>query len=107
MMERPRVLKTSTDAPAGPGWTVRGSVYAMLGLLGVFACLQVWWVTTAAYGVTIGFGLRLSVIVLMAYGGLVFLTYTTFRDSPRGFVPLSDDPSVAHSSRQGLPIRAA
>jgi UPF0755 protein len=54
MMERPRVLKTSTDAPAGPGRTVRGFLYATLALLAVFACLEVWWVTTAAYGVTKG-----------------------------------------------------
>ncbi|MBF8287915.1 MAG: Endolytic murein transglycosylase, partial [Candidatus Rokubacteria bacterium] len=54
MMERPRVLKTSTDAPAGPGRTVRGFLYATLALLAVFACLQIWWVTTAAYGVTKG-----------------------------------------------------
>ena len=54
MTERPRVLKTSTDAPAGPGRPVRGSLYAMLGLLGVFACLQIWWVTTTAPGVAKG-----------------------------------------------------
>jgi multidrug efflux pump len=45
---------------------------------------------TAAYGWTIGKGLRLSVIVLIAYGGLLFLTYVVFRDSPRGFVPQQD-----------------
>ena len=54
MTERPRVLKTPTDAPAGPGRPVRGFLYAMLGLLGVFACLQVWWVTTTAPGVAKG-----------------------------------------------------
>ena len=54
MTERPRVLKISTDAPAGPGRPVRGSLYAMLGLLGVFACLQIWWVTTTAPGVAKG-----------------------------------------------------
>ena len=32
----------------------------------------------------------LSAIVLLAYCGLVFLTYVTFRDSPRGFVPQQD-----------------
>ncbi len=54
MTERPRVLKTSTDAPASPGRPVRGFLYAMLGLLGVFACLQIWWVTTTAPGVAKG-----------------------------------------------------
>ena len=51
MRERPRVLKTSTDAPAGPGRPMRGGLYAVLGLLGLFAALQLWWVTTAAPGV--------------------------------------------------------
>ena len=54
MRERPRVLKTSTDAPAGPGRPMRGGVYALLGLLGVFAALQLWWITTSAPGVAHG-----------------------------------------------------
>ena len=39
---------------------------------------------TDVYGWGIGKGLRLSAIVLLAYGGLVFFTYVLFRDSPRG-----------------------
>ena len=54
MMERPRVLKSSTDAPAGQGRPVRGFLYAALALLGVFVCLQVWWATTTAPGVAKG-----------------------------------------------------
>ena len=54
MRERPRVLKTSTDAPADPGRPMRGSLYALLGLLGIFAALQLWWVTTSASGVAHG-----------------------------------------------------
>src|SRR5574342_304047 len=54
MMERPRILKTPTDAPAGPGRPVRGFLYTTLVLLAAFACLQIWWVTTAAHGVTKG-----------------------------------------------------
>jgi multidrug efflux pump subunit AcrB len=45
---------------------------------------------TDVYGWTIARGLRLSAIVVLAYGGLVFLTYVMFRDSPRGFVPQQD-----------------
>jgi UPF0755 protein len=51
MMERPRILKTLSDAPASPA---RGFLYATLALLATFVCLQVWWVTTAAEGVTQG-----------------------------------------------------
>jgi UPF0755 protein len=54
MRERPRVLKTSTDAPADPGRPMRGSLYALLGLLGIFAALQLWWVTASAPGVASG-----------------------------------------------------
>jgi multidrug efflux pump len=45
---------------------------------------------TAIYGWTIGMALRWSVIMLLAYGGLVFLTYYVFQTSPRGFVPQQD-----------------
>ena len=45
---------------------------------------------TDVYGWVIGKGLRLAAIVVLAYAGLVFLTYVVFRDSPRGFVPQQD-----------------
>ena len=45
---------------------------------------------TGLYGWTIGAGLRLAVIVLLAYGGLLLLTYYVFRDAPTGFVPQQD-----------------
>jgi multidrug efflux pump subunit AcrB len=45
---------------------------------------------TDVYGWMIGKGLRLSAIVVIAYGGLLFFTYFIFRDSPRGFVPQQD-----------------
>ena len=54
MMERPRVLKSSTDARAHPERAVRGLLYVTLALLGVFAGLQVWWITTIAPGVAQG-----------------------------------------------------
>jgi UPF0755 protein len=54
MTERPRLLKNSTHAPVGPGRPVRGFLYAILGLVGVFACLQIWWATTTAPGVAEG-----------------------------------------------------
>ena len=54
MRERPRVLKTSTDAPSDPERPMRAALYALLGLLGIFAALQLWWVTTSAPGVANG-----------------------------------------------------
>ncbi|MBI1831240.1 MAG: efflux RND transporter permease subunit, partial [Planctomycetes bacterium] len=45
---------------------------------------------TDVYGWAIAKALRLSVIVVIAYGGLLLVTYVAFRDSPRGFVPQQD-----------------
>jgi multidrug efflux pump len=45
---------------------------------------------TNAYARTVGYMLRLSVIVVLVYGGLLFLTYHTFVSTPTGFVPQQD-----------------
>ena len=46
--------------------------------------------TTQAYGKTVGWCLRLSVIVLLVYVGLVGLTGFGFTRVPSGFVPIQD-----------------
>jgi multidrug efflux pump len=46
--------------------------------------------TTQAYGKTVGGCLRLSVIVLLVYAGLVGLTGVGFTRVPSGFVPIQD-----------------
>jgi multidrug efflux pump len=46
--------------------------------------------TTQAYGKTVGWCLRLSVIVLMIYVGLIGLTGFGFTQVPTGFVPIQD-----------------
>src|SRR5262245_22700864 len=46
--------------------------------------------TTRAYGKTVGWGLRLSVIVLLIYVGLIGLTFFGFTRVPSGFVPSQD-----------------
>jgi multidrug efflux pump len=45
---------------------------------------------TALYGTLVGWMLRLSVIVLVVYGGLVGLTYFGFTHVPTGFIPSQD-----------------
>jgi hydrophobe/amphiphile efflux-1 (HAE1) family protein len=45
---------------------------------------------TAGYAWTVGWLLRLSVIGLVVYGGLLFLTYKGFTTVPTGFVPAQD-----------------
>src|SRR5262245_46600254 len=46
--------------------------------------------TARAYGETVGWGLRLSVIVLLIYVGLIGLTVFGFTRVPSGFVPSQD-----------------
>ena len=45
---------------------------------------------TSLYGWFIGAGLRLCAIVLLAYCGLLCLTYYVFHETPTGFVPQQD-----------------
>jgi multidrug efflux pump len=45
---------------------------------------------TRAYGTAVGWFLRLSVVVLLVYGGLVALTGFGFHRVPAGFVPIQD-----------------
>jgi multidrug efflux pump len=42
------------------------------------------------YGYTVGLMLRLSVIMLLIYGGLIGLTYLGFKAVPTGFIPEQD-----------------
>jgi multidrug efflux pump len=71
------------------GWFIIRPVNAVLGLFfrGFNAAFDR---VTAMYGWTIGHALRLSVVVLMLYGGLLVLTYNMFQDAPTGFVPQQD-----------------
>ncbi|MFL5245954.1 MAG: efflux RND transporter permease subunit [Gemmataceae bacterium] len=46
--------------------------------------------TITGYGRAVGILLRLSVIVLLVYGGLIALTYLGFKVVPTGFIPQQD-----------------
>jgi multidrug efflux pump len=46
--------------------------------------------TTAAYGKVVGWSLRLSVVVLLVYVGLISLTWYGFSKVPTGFIPSQD-----------------
>ncbi|MEN6406563.1 MAG: efflux RND transporter permease subunit [Thermoguttaceae bacterium] len=45
---------------------------------------------TNGYAWLVGRLLRINLLVLIGYGGLLILTYTTFRAAPQGFVPEQD-----------------
>jgi multidrug efflux pump len=45
---------------------------------------------TGGYTRLVGGLLRVSVVALVVYGGLMFLTYRGFADAPKGFIPAQD-----------------
>jgi multidrug efflux pump len=71
------------------GWLVIRPVNALLGAL-FRAFNRLFDGLTAVYGWAIGRMLRLSAVVLAAYGGLIALTYWEFRQAPTGFFPQQD-----------------
>src|SRR5262249_8904105 len=76
-------------AGAVVGWLLAGLVNAVLGAF--FRGFN--WVfdrATSLYGLTVALFLRLSVIVLLVYGGLIGLTILGFRAVPTGFIPEQD-----------------
>ncbi len=74
---------------AAAGWVIIGPVNAVLGWL--FRGFNRWFDRmTEGYGRTVGLVLRMSVILLVVYGGLLILTYRQFSRTPAGFIPQQD-----------------
>ncbi len=71
------------------GWIIIRPVNAVLGWL-FRGFNRLFDGMTEVYGWIVGRSLRMSVIVLMIYGGLLFLTYGTFKRAPLGFIPEQD-----------------
>jgi multidrug efflux pump len=71
------------------GYIIIRPVNALLGSL-FRAFNSLFDVLTAGYGVMVGWSLRLSLMVLLIYGGLLALTYWEFDRTPTGFVPQQD-----------------
>jgi multidrug efflux pump subunit AcrB len=107
----PDINARPEDAPELPAWQawLITAMYFLPGMLlglviGWFAIVPVnrvlgWFFrafnrgfdkATEAYGATVGKVLRLSAIVLLAYAGLLGLTYFQFVEAPTGFVPQQD-----------------
>jgi multidrug efflux pump len=71
------------------GWFMIGPVNAVLGRF--FRAFNHYFDRlTSLYGRTVGRTLRMSVAVLVIYGGLLVLTYVQFARAPTGFVPQQD-----------------
>ena len=71
------------------GWFIIRPVNFTLGMIFRGFNLGFDWMT-AGYGWMVGWGMRLSVVMLVMYGGLLFLTYYTFKKAPTGFIPQQD-----------------
>jgi multidrug efflux pump len=71
------------------GWFIIRPVNVVLGWL-FRGFNRIFDAMTDLYGWFIGMGMKLAVLVLAVYGGLLFLTYYSFQTSPRGFVPQQD-----------------
>jgi multidrug efflux pump len=71
------------------GWFVIRPVNSVLGwIFGGFNRLVDW--MTSGYGWTIGKAMHLAALVLVAYAGLLVLTWWVFAGAPTGFVPQQD-----------------
>ncbi len=78
------------DWPVETFWLIFGPVGAAIG-----AATFLWfnWVFdrfTGGYTALVTLVVRLSVLVLIGYGGLLWLTYQSFLASPTGFIPSQD-----------------
>jgi multidrug efflux pump len=76
-------------AGGAAGWFI---VRPVNWLLGYFfrAFNWVFDLATRAYGAFVGWCLRLAVVVLLVYGGLIALTGYGFSRAPLGFIPMQD-----------------
>jgi multidrug efflux pump len=85
-------------------WTLRGAMFLVGGVVGWFLSPLInrllagffggfnWFFARAinAYGRTVAMVLRLSLVVLVVYGGLIALSYLGFTTVPTGFIPAQD-----------------
>jgi multidrug efflux pump len=71
------------------GWLIIGPVNAVLGWL-FRGFNRLFDGLTSVYGWTVGKLLRVSALVLIAYGALLGMTYYTFQRAPTGFIPQQD-----------------
>ena len=71
------------------GWLIIRPVNAVLGWL-FRGFNRLFDGVTDVYGWTVGKLLRISVVVLLVYGGLLVLTYWVFQHAPTGFIPQQD-----------------
>ncbi len=82
-------LACGIGAAAVAGWVVGRPLNWLLGWA-FWAFNKGFDSATALYARLVGVFLRVSVLVLIAYGGLLFLTWWGFTRTPTGFIPQQD-----------------
>ncbi len=71
------------------GWIIGGPLNRILGW--AFRTFNAGFnLATSVYSRLVGMLLRVSIIVLLVYGGLLALTYVGFVQTPKGFIPMQD-----------------
>jgi multidrug efflux pump subunit AcrB len=74
---------------AAAGWIIGGPLNLILG--GLFRGFNAGFDrVTGWYTKAVSLCLRLSIIVLVVYGGLLYLTYEGMNRAPKGFIPMQD-----------------
>ncbi len=80
---------TAVGAGVLVGWVVSRPLNRLLG--GFFAVFNFGFrFGTKVYTRVVGIMLRVSFLVLLGYGGLLYLTYDGFKRAPAGFIPSQD-----------------
>jgi multidrug efflux pump len=71
------------------GWVMGGPINVLLGA--AFRAFNAGFArATSGYIGLVGKALRISLLTLVVYGGLLFLTYWSFSQAPKGFIPSQD-----------------
>ncbi len=90
----PSYLRLSHDVGAGLPWAIFLPITLAVGgaiAAGVFLAFnRVFDFGTAIYTHSVGLVVRLSVLVLVGYGGLLYMTYSLAEKVPKGFIPIQD-----------------
>ncbi len=71
------------------GYLISGLLNRVLGVA-FWAFNQAFDLSTTVYTRVVGWSLRVSLLVLLLYGGLLYLTYWGFKQTPSGFIPMQD-----------------
>ncbi|MFM7151699.1 MAG: efflux RND transporter permease subunit, partial [Gemmataceae bacterium] len=82
--------KLGESLPLWLFWPIFGSIGGAVGAMTFLGFNRIFDYLTAFYTTIVGGILRLTVVVLIGYAGLLYLTYASFTTTPTGFIPSQD-----------------